>query len=469
MSSRAKEIAMSTTAEPRLWLTDLRERVKGEVITSGDAEYDTARRIQEPEFDQRPAAIVRPLDADDVAQAIMFAKQNAVELAVRSGGHSVAGHSTTDDGIVLDLSMLKALEMDVEAGTVWAETGLTAGEVARALGPHGFAVGFGDTGSVGIGGLTLGGGIGFFVRKHGLTIDNLLAAEVVTADGRILHVDRDHYPDLFWAIRGGGGNFGVATRFKYQMHPVDLVTGGVLVLPANERTIAELVAFAEAAPEDLSLITNVLPAPPLPFIPASHVGQLVMLTTLVHSGTLEEGERDLAVLRAIAEPVVDLVGPMPYAAMFPEDELPVPSVSAMRTTFIDRLDTKVAADVLGWLEVADWPVPLAQIRVLGGAVARVPADATAFAHRTRPILLAFAVMEVPPEEVPIHAKWSAAAIEALRQGPPGAYVNFSGDDSPAAIRVAYPYTTLRRLTEVKRRYDPDNLFRLNHNVPPSDA
>ena len=199
-----------------------------------------------------------------------------MELAVRSGGHSGAGHSVTDGGIVLDLSDLKGLDIDVEGRTAWAETGLTAAEVTEALGEHGLAIGFGDTGSVGIGGITLGGGVGYLVRKFGLTIDDLLAAEVVTADGQRLLVDAETHPDLFWAIRGGGGNFGVVTRFKYRLHELPETLGGMLILPATAETVAGFIAAAEAAPDELSTIANVMPCPPMPFVPEEHHGELVI-------------------------------------------------------------------------------------------------------------------------------------------------------------------------------------------------
>jgi FAD/FMN-containing dehydrogenase len=213
----------------------LRAAVDGRIITPGNALYDQARTIFYGGFDQRPAVIVRPTDASDVSQVVSIAREHGLELAVRSGGHSLAGHSTTDGGIVLDLSEMHALDIDPQRRTAWAQTGLTAGAYTSAAAAHGLATGFGDTASVGIGGITLGGGIGYLVRKHGLTIDDLLAAELVTADGRLLQVDADNHPDLFWALRGGGGNFGVATRFQYRLHPVDQILGGLLVLPATPR------------------------------------------------------------------------------------------------------------------------------------------------------------------------------------------------------------------------------------------
>ena len=279
----------------------VRNLVRGQVIAPNDAAYDAARTVFMGDVDRRPAVIVRPADAADVSRVVSLARESGLELAVRSGGHSGAGHSVSEGGIVLDLAHMRGLEIDVERRTAWAETGLTAGEYSVAAAEHGLATGFGDTGSVGIGGITLGGGVGYLARKHGLTIDDLLAADVVTADGKVLRADPETHPDLFWAIRGGGGNFGVATRLQFRLHPVGTVTGGMLVLPATPDVIRGFIAEAEAAPEELSTIANVMPAPPMPFVPEEHHGKLVILAMLVHAGAVEAGRaRGRAVARARA-------------------------------------------------------------------------------------------------------------------------------------------------------------------------
>src|SRR5207249_1226912 len=225
-------------------------------------------------IDKRPAVIVQVADANEVARVVKLARETELELAVRGGGHSVAGHSVSEGGIVLDLRAMKALDIDAAARTAWAESGLTAREVSVAAAEHGLAIGFGDTGSVGIGGITLGGGVGYLVRKHGLTIDSLLAADIVTADGQLHRVDADHEPDLFWAIRGGGGNFGVATRFRYRLRELPGIVGGILVLPATAETVAGFIAAAEAAPDELSTIADVMNCPPMPFVAEEHHGEV---------------------------------------------------------------------------------------------------------------------------------------------------------------------------------------------------
>ena len=334
---------MNTAQQSRLSIAKLRAELAGAVIGPGDPGYDASRHVFLPAVDRHPAVIVRPVDAGEVAYVVSLAHKAGLELAVRGGGHSQAGHGTSEGGIVLDLAGLAALEIDAGSRIVRAAGGLTAGTVTGAVAPDGLAVGFGDTASVGIGGLTLGGGVGYLVRKHGLTIDHLLGAEVVTADGRVLEVDAERDPDLFWAIRGGGGNFGVVTRFDYRLHPVDMVTGGMLALPATPATLAGLVAEAEAASDDLSVIANVLLAPPLPFVPPELIGKPLVLALLVHSGPLDEGERAIAPLRALAPPVADFVRAMPYSEMFPAEGQAVPPHAVVRTFFADALDEGAAA------------------------------------------------------------------------------------------------------------------------------
>ena len=447
-------------------IPELRAVLNGRVISPEDAAYDTVRAVFYGARSRRPALIVRVADATDVSHIVSLARERGLELAVRSGGHSLAGHSTTDGGIMIDLSDMKGLEIDVAGRTAWAEISLTAGEYAAAAGAHGLATGFGDTGSVGIGGITLGGGVGFLVRKYGLTIDDLLAAEIVTADGELLYVDSDTHPDLFWAIRGGGGNFGVATRFKFRLHEVDTIVGGMLMLPATPEVIASFVAEAEAAPEELSSIANVMVAPPMPFLPAEAHGRLVIMALLCYAGEVDEGERAIAPFRALATPLADSVDPEPYPQMYEPAE-PGPDEEVARSLFIDTVDRDVAEKIVEHLRASTAPLAVAQIRVLGGAMARVSADATAFTHRERGIMVALGAVYERAEETAMHEEWVGKFAAALRQGDGGVYVNFLGDEGEARIREAYPGATFERLAEIKGRYDSTNLFRLNQNIPPA--
>jgi FAD/FMN-containing dehydrogenase len=449
-------------------ISELRAELDGRVITPDDAGYEEGRAVFYGSFNRRPAAIVRPADVGAVSRVVAFARDTGMELAVRSGGHSLAGHGVSEGGIVLDLGDLRALEIDTERRTAWAQTGLTAAEYTAAAGARGLATGFGDTGSVGIGGLTLGGGVGFLVRKHGLTIDELLAAELVTADGELLRVDAESHPDLFWAIRGGGGNFGVATRFQFRLQEVAEIVGGMLILPATSDVIAGFVAEAEAAPEELSAIANTMIAPPMPFLPAEAHGKPIVMALICYAGEVEAGNRALAPFRALAEPVTDQIRAMPYAEIYKFTEGgPGPAQEVARSLFVDEVDLETGETILEHLGASTLSLAVAQLRVLGGAMARVPADATAFAHRGRRVMVALGGIYERAEETPVHEAWVSDFAAAVSQGDPGVYVNFLGDEGERRVREAYPGSTWDRLAEVKARYDPTNVFRLNQNIAPA--
>ena len=450
-------------------LARLREEVRGDVVTPDDERYDRLRTVMYGGFDRRPAAIVRALDAADVAAVIDIARTSGTELAVRGGGHSNAGHSAIDGGLVLDLRELRDLDIDPTTRTAWAGTGLTAGDLTAALVPHGLIVGFGDTGSVGIGGITLGGGIGYLVRKHGLTIDSLLAAEIVTADGAIRLVDATNEPDLFWAIRGGGGNFGVVTRFRYRLAELPGVVAGLLILPATGPTVAGFVAASEAAPDGLSTIANVMNCPPLPFVPAAIHGTVVVFAMVVWAGDPERADEVLRPFRALAAPLADLIQPSSYAAVYPPDDDSYHPLAVARTMFMDRIGDAEASLIVDRLNASGASLRAAQIRVLGGAMARVPANDTAFAHRQSRILVNIAAFYDGDADRPVREAWVERLAADLRQDDAGAYVNFLADEGADRVRAAYPGATWERLVAVKQRYDPSNLFCRNQNVPPGPA
>jgi FAD/FMN-containing dehydrogenase len=441
--------------------------LSGRVIRQGSPDYDKTRALFYGGMDRRPAAIVRVADAADVSRVIALAHQTGMPLAVRSGGHSVAGQSVVDGGIVIDLADMRALEIDPDRRTAWVETGLTTGEYTTAADAHGLATGFGDTASVGIGGLTLGGGIGYLARKYGLTIDSLLAADIVTADGELVRADAESHPDLFWAIRGGGGNFGVATRFQFRLHPVDTIVGGMLMLPATPDVVQSFIALSEAAPEELSTIANVMTAPPMPGVPEEMYGKLVIFGMLCYAGPVEEGERAVAPFRALATPLMDMVKPGRYPQMYPPEDPSYHPIAAGRTFFIDRVDRAVADLVIERLGASNAKLRVTQIRALGGAMARVPVDATAFAHRRSRIMVSVAALGDTVEQAASYEPWVTEFAAALRQSDTGRYVNFLGDEGNAAIHAAYPGATWERLRAIKARYDPTNLFRLNQNIPPA--
>ncbi|HRK91527.1 MAG TPA: FAD-binding oxidoreductase [Anaerolineales bacterium] len=447
-------------------ISELRALFNGRVIAPDDPRYEEARTPFYGGVDKHPAAIVRVADAGDVSRLVSLAREHGFELAVRSGGHSGAGHCTSEGGIVLDLSAMKKLEIDHEHQTAWVESGMTAGEYTAAVGAQGFVTGFGDTGSVGLGGITLGGGVGYLVRKYGLTIDNLLAAEMVTADGQLLHVDENSHADLFWAIRGGGGNFGVVTRFKFRLHKLDQGYGGMLVLPATADAIASFLAEADSAPDELSTILNIMPAPPMPFLSEEVHGKMILMAMMFYAGDAAMGEQVMSKFRAIATPYADMLRPMAYPEMFPPEEGGYHPVAASTTMFLDHVDSSVAQFILDTLAKSTAMMAVTQLRVLGGAMGRVPADATAYAHRGSKIMANLAALYGNPEERSHHEAWVSTYEKELRQSDTGAYVNFLGEVDQARVRAAYPGSTWKRLVDIKTKYDPMNLFRLNQNISP---
>jgi FAD/FMN-containing dehydrogenase len=280
-------------------------------------------------------------------------------------------------------------------------------------------------------------------------------------------VDAQTHPDLFWAIRGGGGNFGVATRFQFRLHPVDSVVGGMLVLPATPEVIARFIAEAEAAPDELSTIANIMPAPPMPFLAQEQHGKLIVMAMLVYAGEAGAGERAIAPFRALAPPLADMIKPMRYPEIYPPEEGGYHPVAAARTMFVDQIDRPVAEMILERLKTSTGTMAVAQLRMLGGAMARVPADATAFAHRDSRIMVNVAALYDQPDQKATHEAWASDFAGALRQADGGAYVNFLGSEGEARVRAAYPGRTWERLAAVKARYDPANLFRLNQNIAPA--
>lgn len=443
-------------------LADLKTAISGRLVTPTDADYDALRQVMYGGIDKHPAVIVLPKTSGDVAVAVNYARNNGLELAVRSGGHSPAGYSVSEGGLTVDLREMNRIELDVPSRTAWAEAGATAAQFTQAAEQHSLAVGFGDTGSVGLGGLVTGGGVGYLVRKHGLSIDSLIAAELVTADGKLHKVDADHEPDLFWAIRGGGGNFGVVTRMQFRLVELLAFTGGLMVLPANAETIEAFVKAAQAAPEDLSAIGNVMPAPPMPFLDASLHGKPVILSMLAWSGDPAGADKALAPFRAL-KPLADMVKASPYSAIYGPEDPDYHPTAVSKNLFVEKVDGATA------MQHIDLPEPgfrVLQIRVLGGAYGRVPAEDTAYAHRDEKIMLNVAAFYDGPEDRKKQQAWVDSFSAALRPRPT-AYVNFLSDEGADRVRAAYPEATWTRLRQIKAKYDPQNLFRLNQNIPPA--
>jgi FAD/FMN-containing dehydrogenase len=444
--------------------------IGGTVIRPDDDGYDLARQVHNANTDLRPLCIVQAASAADVARTIVFARETGLELAVRGGAHSIAGHGTSEGGIVLDLGTMKGLHIDPVRRLAWAQAGLRAGEYTAAAAEHGLATPFGDTGSVGIAGLTLGGGIGWLVRKYGLAIDALVSVEMVLADGRIVVASETEHPDLFWAVRGGGGNFGVVTRFQFRLYPVSTILGGALFMPPTREVLRGLESVAAAAPESLSTISVLMPAPPAPFIPEAIHGQPTLAIMFVYDGDAEAGQAALEPFRQLATPMAELVMPMPYVGIYEMlKDAEQRSPTSHRSLFLETLDDAAVDTILERMAAPSSPVAMTQIRILGGAMARVGADDTAFAHRDAPVMV---VIVTPFEDMaaaPVHAAWTQAYYEELRPRAIGVYSNFLEAEGEDRIREAYPEATYRRLADVKRRYDPTNLFRRNQNIAPASA
>jgi FAD/FMN-containing dehydrogenase len=446
----------------------LRARLAGELILPGSLEFDQARKTANITVDRRPLAIVRAANARDVASAVIFARTHALPLAVRSGGHSVAHHSMIEDAMVVDFSGMKGIDIDPETRIARVQPGATSGDLAGPAYAHGLALTTGDTASVGFGGLTTGGGIGFMVRKYGLTIDNLLKAQVVTATGDIVTASASEHPDLFWAIRGGGGNFGIVTEFVVRLAPVGQVLAGDLMLPASHAVLRGYLDYIAEAPEGLTTIAHVMHAPPAPYVPQERVGELALSILVCWTGSIEEGEQALAPLRALATPIADVVNPMPYPLLYQfTAHQTAPHAASIRSMFARELSDDMIAAVLASLEQSSWPFHVVQLRGLGGAMARVGQAETAFAHRdARYMVTLLGLWMDPADDGSAHRAWVESLWQAIRHEGSGVYANFLENEGAARIRDAYPEATFARLAEVKRQYDPHNVFRYNQNILP---
>ena len=450
----------------------LEPRLRGDLIRPSDAAYDQARQVWNATIDRYPALIVRPADANDVIHAVQFARGNDLPLAVRGGGHSPAGYGTVDGGLLVDLSAMKRLVIDPEQRVARAEPGLTWGEFNAQTHDHGLATPGPDVAAVGLGGHTLGGGFGWLSRKYGMTIDNVLSAEVVTAAGEIMTASEDENSDLFWALRGGGGNFGIATTFHYQLHPVSTIVGGMLVYPATQEVLRSYVEAASGAPDELSTLTSVLQAPPLPFIPEDAYGTPVFMVIACFAGDRDATEQAYTPFRSLGglSPLADTVGPMPYPALFDLSKMGATrQPQAIRAGFMHDIDEKMVDAILDAISRASSPYSKVMLRVLGGEIARVPASATAFSHRDKPIYFAInnAWDDARDPRAGQHVEWSEALWRVLAPRTAGAYANFLEDEGPERVRAAYSTEDFARLTSLKRRYDPDNVFQLNANIPPA--
>jgi len=462
------------TALTRSATDRLHTQFRGQLIWPGDDEYDAARQVWNGAIDRRPALIARPRGTSDVAVAVRFAGEQSLPVSIRGGGHSAAGYAVADGALTLDLSGMKSILVDRVARIAVAGPGLVWSELDAAAQAYGLATTGGVDGTTGIAGLTLGGGIGFMDRMAGLTCDNLLGAEIVTADGQVLQADENTNPDLFWALRGGGGNFGVVTSFTYRLHPVTEVFGGLLGY-TMDRATEVLRAYREVsagAPDRLALYAGLVAAPPAPFVPEHLRGKRVAGLIPVYFGPANEAARALAPLLAVAPPVLDLTKPMSYQEVQRlTDGLNPPAMHHYYTAeWLRSLDDQTIDELVA--AAADAPSPLSVIilKRMGGAIGRVPADATPFWYRDAAHNLDIHAQWAPGSSPEPHVAWARAARQAAqRDSAGGGYVNFIGaDQGTDRVRAAYG-GNYARLARIKAAYDPGNLFRINNNIPPAVA
>jgi FAD/FMN-containing dehydrogenase len=452
-------------------LAALDDRLVGELVVPDHAGYDAARAVWNGMIDRRPRAIARCADTADVAAALTVARAHDLPLAVRGGGHNVAGTAVCDDGLVIDLSTMTGVRVDPEARTARVQAGATWADVDAATQEHGLATVGGVDSRTGVGGLTLGGGNGWLARTHGLTVDNLLAVDLVTADGAVVHASADEHPELFWALRGGGGNFGVVTSFEYRLHPIG---PEVLVTQAFHRfdDLTEVLRFhrdyVAAAPDEVSCYAMILHVPPIDAFPAEHHGAPAVALVAVHSGDVDEAGPLLAPVEGHGDPIVAFTTPTPYTALQQSFDAGTPDGARYhyRSQFLADLSDDAIATLATLAGRLPGEFTMVGIEPMGGAVNRVPADATAFPHRDAAFNLGIWAGWSDPgmdAEATAWARELHAAMTPHATG--GVYVNYLDRDEAARVEDAYA-GHLARLRDVKQTWDPDNVFRGNHNIRP---
>jgi FAD/FMN-containing dehydrogenase len=450
----------------------LAANVKGKLLVEGDAAYDEARTIWNATIDRKPGLIVRCTSAGDVAEAVRFARDNKLLVAVRGGGHNIAGNAVCEGGLMIDLSQMKSVRVDAAAKRAFVEPGATLADVDRETQAAGLVVPTGINSTTGIAGLTLGGGFGWVTRKFGLTIDNLVAAEVVTADGEMVRASETENQDLFWALRGGGGNFGVVTSFEFKLHKMGPeVLAGLVVHPFAdaEAVLKQYREVVAGAPDELTCWTVMRKAPPLPFLPEEWHGKEVLILAMCYCGDLQAGEKATAALRSIGKPIADVVGPNPFAGWQQAfDPLLTPGArNYWKSHDLAKLPD-AAIDVL-LAAVKTLPGPECEVFLahVGGVADRVAPDATAFPQRNAHFVMNVHTRWRDAGDDQAFIAWARSLFDRMKPFAAGtAYVNFMPDDEGGRVESAYG-GNYKRLASIKRRYDPQNLFRLNQNVRPA--
>jgi FAD/FMN-containing dehydrogenase len=454
-----------------LTTSPLDERFRGRLIRRGDVGYDEHRRVWNGAIDKEPALIARCATTEDVRLALTYARERDLLVAVRGGGHSIPGYSTCDGGVLIDLGPMKGIRVDPDTRRAVAQPGLWWGEYDRATQAFGLASPGGEISDTGVAGLTLGGGIGWLSRLYGLACDNLVAADVLTAEGDLVRASDEENPDLFWGLRGGGGNFGIVTSLEFALHEVGPITGGMVVYPLElaDDVLAAIQAFAADASPAFSLDVALIVAPPAPFLPESLHGRPALAVVPAWIGPLDEGEQALRSLRQVGPPAADLVEPIPYLglqSMF-DDFAPRGARYYVKSEWLQPLGADARRALVDAAASITSPGSQILLRLMGGAVADVDDDATAFGGRGAEWMLTLAALWEDPIETERHVEWTRSSWEELLPtSTGGAYVNHLGEEGQERIRAAYG-RKWDRLVDLKRRWDPDNVFRLNQNIPPA--
>jgi FAD/FMN-containing dehydrogenase len=458
------------TTLPNETIEALKTHVKGHVVLPDDPNYDEVREIWNAMIDRRPAVIVQCAAADDVSQVIRFARENGLEISIRGAGHNIAGNAVCDHGMMLDLSTLKHVHVDAQKRRAYVEPGATLGDFDQAVQMHGLATPVGINSTTGIAGLTLGGGFGWLTRKYGLTIDNLVSAEVIIADGNQIRTSETENADLFWAIRGGGGNFGVVTEFEFELHPVGPeILAGLIVFPLSQakQVLTQYRKFVESAPEELNVWVVLRKAPPLPFLPENVHGKEVVVLAVFYAGDIAEGEKLIEPLRRFGDAYSEHIGAQPYVQW--QQAFDPLLTRGARNYWKSHNFTELqdgALDAIGEF-AGKLPSPQCEIFIgfIAGAANRVPAEATAYYRDAKFVLN-------------VHGRWDdvaqdetgiAWAREFFQASAPyasaGAYVNFMTAEEGNRVAAAYG-SNYDRLVQIKKRYDPENIFHLNQNIKP---
>lgn len=460
---------MTTLLNERI--EELKTNVKGHVVLPGDPNYDEVREIWNATIDRKPAVILQCAEASDVSHAIAFARENRLEISIRGGGHNIAGNAVCDNGVMIDLSTMKNVRVDDRNRRAYVEPGATLNDLDRATQVHGLATPVGINSTTGIAGLTLGGGFGWLTRKYGLTIDNLVSAEVVTVDGRKIRATENENVDIFWAIRGGGGNFGVVTEFEFALHPVGSeILAGLIVFPFSQakQVLTQYRKFAGLAPEELNVWVVLRKAPPLPFLPMDVHGKEVVILPVFYVGEIVEGEKLIEPLRSFGDAYGEHIGVQPYVQW--QQAFDPLLTRGARNYWKSHNFTELRDGVLDAIVEFAGKLPSPQceifIGLIAGAANRVSTDATAYFHRDAKFVLNVHGRwdEVADDEICI--KWAREFFQASTPyASAGAYVNFMTEEEGDRVIAAYG-SNYDRLVQIKKRYDPNNIFHLNQNIKP---